>query len=95
MEYRVLGATGLEVSAIGSGGAPIGIPDYLSHEDRDSAAFRTHAIEAIREAVTYGINYFDTAPGYGDGRSEVLLGEALEGLRERTAGDQIRLPTRP
>jgi aryl-alcohol dehydrogenase-like predicted oxidoreductase len=83
MEYRRLGNTGLEVSAIGFGGAPIGIPNYLSREDRDSPAFRTHAVAALREAVTRGVNYFDTAPGYGDGRSEALLGEALEGRRER------------
>ncbi len=35
----------------------------------------------IRTAVAKGINYFDTAPGYGDGRSERLLGEALKGQR--------------
>lgn len=83
MEYRTLGSTGLQVSAIGFGGAPIGIPHYLSHEDRDSTNFQTQAIATIQEAVAQGINYFDTAPGYGDGRSERLLGEALAGQRDR------------
>src|SRR5579871_2246271 len=83
MEYRPLGRTGLQVSAIGFGGAPIGIADYLSHEDRDSTAFRAGAVEAIRLAVERGINYFDTAPGYGNGRSEQILGEALADLRSR------------
>jgi aryl-alcohol dehydrogenase-like predicted oxidoreductase len=83
MEYRALGQTGLRVSAVGFGGAPIGIPRYLSREDRDSAAFRSRAIEAIGAAAARGINYFDTAPAYGEGRSESLLGEALAGQRER------------
>ncbi len=83
MEYRVLGKTGLKVSAVGFGGAPIGIPGYLSPENRDSDTFRQTAMAALREAVAGGINYFDTAPSYGDGRSERLMGEALEGQRDR------------
>lgn len=83
MDYRTLGQTGLQVSALGFGGAPIGIPDYLSREDRDSSEFQAQAIAAIREAVANGINYFDTAPAYGDGRSERLLGEALAERRNR------------
>ncbi len=83
MEYHVLGRTGLKVSALGFGGAPIGIPRYLTPEDRDSETFRAMSLAALREAVARGINYFDTAPGYGDGRSESLLGEALESDRDR------------
>ena len=81
MEYRTLGKTGMKVSAIGFGGAPIGLPGYLSPEDRDSEAFHAQAREALRAAVAGGINYFDTAPGYGDGRSERLFGEVLEDKR--------------
>jgi aryl-alcohol dehydrogenase-like predicted oxidoreductase len=83
MEYRTLGRTGLRVSAIGFGGAPIGIPHYLGHEDRDSPSFQAQAIQAIGEAVARGVTYFDTAPSYGDGRAERLLGEALTGQRDR------------
>ncbi len=83
MELRPLGKTGLVVSAIGFGGAPIGLQNYLSADDRDSPEVRAEAIEAIRLAVSLGINYFDTAPGYGDGRSEAILGEALDGVRDR------------
>ena len=82
MEYAALGKTGLKVSALGFGGAPMGIPNYLSHDDRDSEAFRQAGVAAIREAVARGITYFDTAPGYGGGRSEVIFGEALEGRRD-------------
>jgi len=85
MEYRTLGKTGLKVSRIGFGGAPIGICNYLSPEDRDSEEFRSHTVAAIREAVARGITYFDTAPAYGDGRSERLMGEALEGHRTQVA----------
>jgi aryl-alcohol dehydrogenase-like predicted oxidoreductase len=87
--YRTLGKTGLRVSAVGFGGAPVGIPGYLSREDRDSAAFREAAVAAVGEAVARGINYFDTAPGYGDGRAERLLGDALAGQR-----DQVLLATK-
>jgi aryl-alcohol dehydrogenase-like predicted oxidoreductase len=83
MEVRTLGRTGLRVSALGFGGAPIGIPGYLSPEDRDSAAFQEAALAALREAAAHGVNYFDTAPGYGEGRSERRIGEALEGQRDR------------
>jgi len=82
MEHRGLGRTGLKVSALGFGGAPIGIPDYLSHDDRESAAFRRAAVAAIHDAVARGITYFDTASAYGDGRSERVFGEALEGRRD-------------
>ena len=77
MEHRNLGRTGLKVSRIGFGGAPIGLEDYLTKGDRDSPEFRRQAIAALREAAALGINYFDTAPGYGDGRSERLIGAAL------------------
>jgi aryl-alcohol dehydrogenase-like predicted oxidoreductase len=85
MEHRTLGRTGLTVSRLGFGGAPIGIDNYLTRDDRDSAAFHAAAIAAIREAVARGVTYFDTAPAYGDGRSERLLGEALEPHRDRVA----------
>ena len=40
------------------------------------------AIQLVREAVQLGVNFFDTAPGYGNGKSEALLGEALQGHRQ-------------
>ena len=83
MEHRILGRTGLEVSVLGFGGAPVGLQGYLGADDLDSAAFRRQAAEALRVAVERGINYFDTAPGYGDGRSERIFGEALEPFRDR------------
>jgi len=82
-ERRTLGATGLAVSPIGFGGAPLGIEGYLTTEDRESDAFEDEAIRAIHMALDCGINLFDTAPAYGEGRSERLIGRALEGKRDR------------
>jgi len=77
MQYNVLGRTGLKVSAIGYGGAVLGIPYYLASEDTEDPATQNTYIKSIRRAFELGINYFDTAPGYGDGVSETVLGRAL------------------
>jgi hypothetical protein len=82
MEMRTLGETGLEVSRVGFGGAPLGLQDYLDREDKSSEEFESQAVAAIRLAVDRGINLFDTAPGYGDGRSEEIVGRALAGRRD-------------
>lgn len=78
METRVLGRTGVTVSRLGFGGAAIGLPRYLTPEDRDDPAVRAAALAAVRRAVEAGVTYFDVAPGYGDGRAERVYGEALE-----------------
>lgn len=39
-----------------------------------------HAVETIRQGIRSGINYIDTAPYYGLGRSEQILGRALKGV---------------
>jgi aryl-alcohol dehydrogenase-like predicted oxidoreductase len=83
MRYRTLGRTGLRVSEVGCGGAPLGIPNYNEVWDPWAADTTRTAVEALRHAVELGYNYFDTAPSYGDGRSEELLGEALAGRRDR------------
>ncbi len=79
---RPLGNTGLAVSPIGFGGAPLGIEGYLTAVRRDSDAFRERAAAAVAAALDAGITLFDTAPGYGNGRSERLLGELLEPHRD-------------
>jgi aryl-alcohol dehydrogenase-like predicted oxidoreductase len=50
----------------------------MGQYDAAAASSREAAIAAIRRAVSLGVNYFDTAPGYGSGLSEELMGEALE-----------------
>jgi len=83
MQYRRLGRTGLQVSEVGCGGAPIGIPNYNEVWNPHGDAETRSVIEAIQHAVDTGYNYFDTAPSYGEGRSEELMGMALEGRRSR------------
>lgn len=69
MKYRVLGRTGLRVSEIGFGcGNVSGLMVRAPLEERVSAVVR---------ATELGINYFDTAPAYGNGQSETNLGEVL------------------
>lgn len=68
---REIGRTGLDVSVLGFGGAGIGNL-YRELSDADAAA-------AVREAYAAGVRYFDTAPFYGFGLSEVRTGAALRG----------------
>jgi L-galactose dehydrogenase/L-glyceraldehyde 3-phosphate reductase len=72
LKYRKMGRTGLKVSEIGFGCGNIGgLIIRGSREER---------LEAVRLALKLGINYFDTAPSYGDGRSETNLGRVLDEL---------------
>ena len=79
MEYARFGKTDRVVSRIGFGGAPAGLKDYLEPYDPERRADQEAVIAAIRRALELGITYFDTAAGYGDGASERIFGEALDG----------------
>jgi hypothetical protein len=80
MEYVRLGKTNAKVSKIGFGGAPAGMKNYLHAFDPAKKEDRKGIIEAIHTAIELGINYFDTAPAYGDGQGEEIFGEALQGV---------------
>ena len=67
MKYRELGRTGFKVSEISFGAWAIG-NDWGNVDDSESLA-------ALNRAVDLGVNFFDTADVYGDGRSEKLLAE--------------------
>ncbi|MFH1084235.1 MAG: aldo/keto reductase [Chloroflexota bacterium] len=82
MQHRILGRTGLVASEIGIGGAQFGIPDYMGHWDPFSDDAQRAVTATIHRALDLGCNYFDTAPGYGNGRSEEMVGVALQGHRE-------------
>ena len=73
MVYRILGRTGLRVSEIGFGCGNVGGLIIRGTQGE--------RVEAVKRAVELGINYFDTAPSYGDGRSETNLGEVLDELQ--------------
>jgi aryl-alcohol dehydrogenase-like predicted oxidoreductase len=75
-----LGDTGLEITRVGFGAWAIGGGGWEfgwgPQEDEESVA-------AIHRALDLGINWVDTAAAYGFGRSERVVGRALEGLAER------------
>lgn len=71
-ERRPLGSSGLQVSRLGLGCASLGRLDGDDAQDR--------AAEIVRRALELGLNLFDTAPLYGAGRSEKLLGQALRAV---------------
>jgi hypothetical protein len=79
VEYAILGKTERRVSRLGFGGATAGLKNYLGEFDPDKPEHREPIIAAIRRAYELGVNHFDTAAGYGEGRSERIFGEALEG----------------
>lgn len=72
MEYRKLGESGLELSAITYGAFAIGGTLWGGNEKQDS-------INAIHASLDNGVTSLDTAPFYGLGRSEELIGEAIKG----------------
>ena len=72
MKCRTFGRTGWQVSEVSLGCA------YLGGDE--SAREQENACEIVHRAKQLGINYLDTAPSYGN--SEILLGEALEGIHE-------------
>jgi uncharacterized protein len=83
LPLRPLGSTDLKVPPIGFGGAVIGIPRYLDPGNREEPEFLDRATQTVHAALAAGITYFDTAAGYGSGRSERILGEVLEPHRDK------------
>lgn len=81
MQYRQLGPTGWNVSAISFGAWAIG-GAWGSVDDEESRA-------ALHKAIDSGVNFIDTADVYGDGRSERLVAEVV---RERS--EEIRIATK-
>ena len=78
MQYRLLGRTGIRVSAIGFGAWAIGGATEASGTPFGWGKTNDdESLAAIRRARELGINFFDTADSYGFGRSESLLGIVL------------------
>ena len=74
MRYRRFGKTNWQVSEIAMGGSWFyGRPEY-------GLLPVAHGVAMVERAFDLGINYFDTAPLYGQGRSEKVLGHALKGI---------------
>jgi aryl-alcohol dehydrogenase-like predicted oxidoreductase len=81
MEYRQLGRTGLRVSEIGYGAWGIGASNWVGAKEDES-------VRALHRAIDLGVNFIDTARGYGE--SERIVGQVV---RERS-GDEVYVATK-
>jgi aryl-alcohol dehydrogenase-like predicted oxidoreductase len=75
MNLRPFGNTGMQVSEIGLGAWQLANPDWNVHDTQE-------ALRIVQASLDAGCNFFDTAPGYGQGRSEELLGQGLKSVRQ-------------
>jgi aryl-alcohol dehydrogenase-like predicted oxidoreductase len=77
VRYREFGDTGLRVSEIGLGAWQLG-----NRTDWAGGPDEAESRAIVRAALDGGVTFFDTAPGYGEGESSRILGEALRGHRD-------------
>ncbi len=77
MQLLKLPGTGAEISQVGQGATRMGTRD---RHDREAVDAR---VAALRHGIARGLTYVDTAPLYGGGFSEEVVGEALAGMRHR------------
>lgn len=75
MKNRPFGNTGMNVSEVGLGAWQLANPDWGIDDKKE-------ALKIVQKSFEAGCNFFDTAPGYGGGRSEELLGEGLKSVRK-------------
>jgi aryl-alcohol dehydrogenase-like predicted oxidoreductase len=77
MKYRTLKGTRLQVSEVGFGVWTVGTKMWgVADDDYDTG------VRLLRQARELGVNFFDTADVYGDGKGEVVLAQAFEGRRD-------------
>jgi len=76
MQFRKLGQSGLDTSVIGLGTWAMGGWMWGGTDEDKSIA-------AIKESIEQGVNLIDTAPAYGLGRSEEIVGKAIKGQRDK------------
>lgn len=87
MKYRHLGNTGLIVSELSLGSMQFGKKMNMGGLDQLATN------EMVKFAIDHGINFIDTADVYSLGESEILLGNALKGIREEIVlASKVRLP---
>lgn len=72
MEYRKLGSADIRLSALAYGAFAIGGNMWGGNEKKDS-------VESVRASIDHGVTTLDTAPFYGFGLSEEMIGEAIKG----------------
>ena len=85
MQYRPFGKTGFSISALGFGAMRL-----PTRQSGDKQVFdEEEGVHIIHRAFESGVNYIDTAPYYCDGESEIIVGKALKGWR-----DKVRVSTK-
>ncbi len=77
MKYKPYGNTSATVSRMGFGGWQLGNEEYWGEMTFEAG------VELVKEAIDKGINFFDTAPGYANGMSEKIIGEAIKDIRDK------------
>jgi len=85
MRYRTFGRLGWQVSEVGYG--MWGMGGWTGSDDKESIA-------SLELAVSKGVNFFDTAQAYGDGRSEQLLARIVGGHRGKRIFTATKVPPR-
>ncbi len=85
MQYRKLGNTGFDISAVGFGA--MRLPEY----EKDGKWYMDEetSVKAVHTAFELGVNYIDTAWGYSNENNQYLVGKAIKGWR-----DKIKLSTK-
>ena len=79
MQYTEFGKTGIQVSRLG-----FGCMRFPSREVDGKKVFdEEESIRMMHRAMELGVNYFDTAPGYCEKQSEIIVGKALKGRRDK------------
>jgi myo-inositol catabolism protein IolS len=85
MHYRTLGQTGLKVSEVGLGAMPFG--GMVTQADGTqfgwSGTDDQELITLVHRSEELGVNLLDTAEAYGNGHGEAVVGEALQGRRDK------------
>jgi aryl-alcohol dehydrogenase-like predicted oxidoreductase len=87
MNYRTFGRLGWQVSEIGFGAWAIG-GGWGAQRDEESLA-------ALHRALDLGVNFIDTAQGYGNGRSEQLIGKVLKEHKGERIYVATKIPPAP
>ena len=77
MQYRPLGTSGIDASIVGLGTAAIAGGDTFAGPDEKES------VKAIHAALDSGVTLIDTAPSYGWGRGEEVVGRAIKGRRDQ------------
>ncbi len=83
MKYRKLGRTGWEISEMGYG--MWGMAGWTGSHDAES-------LESLQLSVDLGCNFFDTAWGYGSGKSESLLGKLVRENKGKKLYTATKIP---